>query len=472
MVLGQGLVGRPEVGRAQPTTAEGLGLQFDGVGQHEVEPRAVQEVLQLAGPRLSQLGPAPFDQVGIRHAVGVVEGIAVEIHHIQEVEHGVDANHQAGAGPGGAGPGRRGRGYYGGAVRIGMISPYSLTLPGGVQGQILGLARAMRAVGHEVRVLGPCDGPPPDAGVTPLGNSVPTAANGSVAPIAPDPSAQLRTIRALRDEDFDVVHLHEPLAPGPTQTAMFFKTAPLVGTFHAAGGSAAYKWFSPGVRWLARRLDLRCAVSEDAEQMARVALGGSYDVLYNGVEVTSFAKATPSPTDGPTVFFVGRHEPRKGLDVLLAAMTDLPPNVRLWIAGDGPDTASLRARVAGDVRIEWLGRITDDERAARMRGADVFCAPSLRGESFGVVLLEAMAADTPVVASDLPGYANVARAGRDALLVPPGDAAALADALRRVLTDPVRARALVASGEERAAQFSMEHLAEEYLERYRRIVAR
>jgi phosphatidylinositol alpha-mannosyltransferase len=356
-------------------------------------------------------------------------------------------------------------------VRIGMISPYSLTLPGGVQGQILGLARTMRAMGHEVRVLGPCDGPPPDAGVTPLGNSVPTAANGSVAPIAPDPSAQLRTIRALRDEDFDVVHLHEPLAPGPTQTAMFFKTGPLLGTFHAAGESAAYKWFSPGVKWLSRRLDLRCAVSEDAEKMARSALGGSYTLLFNGVEVSSFAKATPAPTRAPTIFFIGRHEPRKGLDVLLAAMTDMPANVSLWIAGEGPDTEALRARVAGDVRIEWLGRITDHERAERMRGADVFCAPSLHGESFGVVLLEAMAADTPVVASDLPGYANVARAGRDAILVPPGDPIALAGALLRVLTDPERAAELVKSGEERAGEFSMEHLAERYLELYRQIAA-
>ncbi|HEX7442831.1 MAG TPA: glycosyltransferase family 4 protein, partial [Acidimicrobiales bacterium] len=307
------------------------------------------------------------------------------------------------------------------------------------------------------------------AGVTPLGNSVPTAANGSVAPIAPDPPAQLRTIRALRDEAFDVVHLHEPLAPGPTQTAMFFKTGPLVGTFHAAGGSAAYKWFSPGVRWLAKRLDERCAVSGDAEQMARAALGGRYTVLFNGVEIAPFAKATPWPTSGPTIFFLGRHEPRKGLDVLLAAMSDLPANVRLWIASDGPDTDLLRARVAGDVRIEWLGRISDEERAARMRGADVFCAPSLRGESFGVVLLEAMAADTPVVASDLPGYSNVARAGRDALLVPPGDAEALAGALRRVLAEPTLAAELVASGEQRARQFSMEHLAERYLDVYDRI---
>ena len=351
-------------------------------------------------------------------------------------------------------------------MRVGIICPYSLTVPGGVQGQILGLGRTLRHLGHDVRVLGPCDGPPPDAGVTPLGNSVPTVANGSVAPIAPDPSAQLRTIRALRDEAFDVVHLHEPLAPGPTQTAMFFKTAPLIATFHAAGSSAAYKWFSPGVRWLARRIDLRCAVSDDAEQMARGALGGDYTVLFNGVELATFAKATPTTTDGPTILFLGRHEPRKGLEVLLEAMTDLPPSTRLWIAGDGPDTERLRARVAGDVRIEWLGRISDDEKAVRLRSADVFSAPSLGGESFGVVLLEAMAASTPVVASDLPGYSNVARAGRDALLVPPGDARALSRALLTVFESPGLAAELVASGEHRAQGFSMDRLAERYLELY------
>ncbi|MGZ4786581.1 MAG: glycosyltransferase family 4 protein, partial [Acidimicrobiales bacterium] len=151
---------------------------------------------------------------------------------------------------------------------------------------------------------------------------------------------------------------------------------------------------------------------------------------------------------------------------LLEAMTDLPAHVRLWIASDGPDTEELKARVAGDTRIEWLGRISDDEKARRLRAADVFCAPSLRGESFGVVLLEAMAADTPVVASDLPGYSNVARSGRDALLVPPGDTAALAAALRRVLTDPTCAAELVASGEQRAGHFSMERLAEAYLSLY------
>ncbi len=356
-------------------------------------------------------------------------------------------------------------------MRIGLICPYSLTLPGGVQGQVLGLARVMRGLGHEVRVLGPCDGPPPDAGVTPLGVSLPTASNGSIAPIAPDVPAQLRTIRALRDEEFDVVHLHEPFCPGPTQTALLFKTAPIVATYHAAG-QVAYRWFKPLVVRAARRIDISCAVSDDARRTAEEGIGGEYLVLFNGVEVDHFAKATPWPTDGPTILFIGRHEPRKGLAVLLDALAGLPPTTRVWVAGDGPETAVLRQRHAGDPRIEWLGRISDEEKARRLRGADVFCAPSLSGESFGVVLLEAMAADTPVVASELPGYSNVARPGRDALLVPPGDARALATALQRVLGDAELATRLAASGELRAAEFSMERLADRYLELYEEAIGK
>ncbi len=351
-------------------------------------------------------------------------------------------------------------------MRIGLISPYSLTLPGGVQGQVLGLARALRAKGVDVRVLGPCDGPPPDAGVTPLGASVPTAANGSVAPIAPDPAAQLRTIRALRDESFDLLHLHEPLVPGPTATALFLKPAPTVGTFHAAGESAGYRWMRPLVRWGAKRLEVRCAVSEDARRMAVEALGGEYRLVFNGVEVEPFATAEPWPTAGQTIFFCGRHEPRKGLAVLLDALPLLPADVHLWIAGDGPETEELQRAWGGDPRIEWLGTISDAEKASRLRAADVFCAPSLRGESFGIVLLEAMAAGTPIVATDLPGYANVARAGRDALLVAPGDSAALAQAVLRVLAEDDLARGLARSGIERAGGFSMDHLADVYLEVY------
>ena len=355
-------------------------------------------------------------------------------------------------------------------MRIGIICPCSLTLPGGVQGQVLGLARVLRSIGHPTRVLGPCDGPPPDTGVTPLGDSLPTAANGSIAPIAPDVSCALRTIRALRDEDFDVLHLHEPLAPGPTTTALFLAQSPMVGTFHAAGGSLAYDLLNRPVRWLSRRMDRVFAVSDDAATMARESLGGDYEVLFNVFEVQRSREATPWPTDGPTIFFIGRHEPRKGLAVLLDAMAGLGSDVCLWVAGDGPQTEELRARVAGDVRVQWLGRISDEERTARIRGADVFCAPSLRGESFGVVLLEGMACDTPVVASEIPGYTKVARGGSDALLVPPGDAAALGAAITKVLADPVLADRLVVAGRERAEEFSMRRLANRYLEAYSSVI--
>ena len=354
-------------------------------------------------------------------------------------------------------------------MRIGIICPYSLTVPGGVQMQVLGLARALSRSGHPTRVLGPCDGPPPDTNVTPLGNSLPTIANGSIAPVAPDPSCQLRAIRAMRDESFDVLHLHEPLAPGPTMTALLVRPAPLIGTFHAAGGSLAYDLLPRATRFLAGRLDHRAAVSRDARDMAADALGGTYDLLYNGVELAPYRIAEPVQASGPTILFIGRHEPRKGLGVLLEALRMVPGDVRLWIAGSGSETAALQARSASDPRIEWLGTVTDSEKIARLKGADVFCAPSLRGESFGIVLLEAMAAGTAVVASDLPGYRNVARPGHDALLVPPGDPAKLAAALGRVLSDPGESSRLMAAGHERAKAFSMSGLADQYLERYERI---
>ncbi len=348
-----------------------------------------------------------------------------------------------------------------------MISPYSLTVPGGVQGQILGLARALRGLGESVRVLGPCDGPPPEPFVTPLGNSVPTGANGSVAPIAPDPAAQLRTIRALRDEEFDVLHLHEPIAPGPTMTALLIKPAPIVATFHAAGTSLAYDVFKPLTARGARRIDRRFAVSQDARELAELALGGTYEEAFNGIELAPFRSVAPVTSVHPTVFFVARHEERKGLALLLAAFAGLGPDVRLRIAGVGPETDALQTSTAGDARITWLGELDEQAKIAEMRGADAFCAPSLRGESFGIVLLEAMAAGTAVVASDLPGYANVTRSGMDAELFETGDSDALRDALRRVLNDADRRAALIASGNERVADFSMRRLATIYLDAYR-----
>jgi len=281
----------------------------------------------------------------------------------------------------------------------------------------------------------------------------------------------LRVIRAMRDEDFDVIHLHEPLSPGPNHTALLTRPAPLIGTFHAAGGSLAYDMMPRATRFLAGRLDDRCAVSEDAKKMAQEALGGQYDLTFNGVELARFASGSPHPTTAPTIFFLGRHEPRKGLRVLLDAMSQLPPDTRLWVAGEGQETDELMAEHAGDRRIEWLGTISETEKIARLRGADVFCAPSLGGESFGIVLLEAMAAGTAVVAGDIPGYANVARQGRDALLVPPNDARALAQALTAVLSRADERERLVESGLKRAEEFSMARLAQLYLARYERLAA-
>jgi phosphatidyl-myo-inositol alpha-mannosyltransferase len=354
-------------------------------------------------------------------------------------------------------------------MRIGMVCPYSLSIPGGVQAQVLGLARELRRQGHEVRVLGPCDGPPPESFVTPLGDSLPASANGSIAPLAPDPSATLRTLRVLRDETFDVVHIHEPLAPGPPITSVTLHTAPTVGTFHAAGRSSMYRFLAPGLSRILGRIDHKVVVSKDALALVQGYLGGEYEMLFNGVETKEIRAIEPVHPPRPAVFFVGRHEERKGLGVLLAALRETELDVSCWIAGDGPDTSRLRIEFGGDDRIEWLGRISDADKLARLRGASVFCAPSLHGESFGVVLIEAMAAGTPVVASSLDGYRNVATHDRDALLVPPGDVTALATSLQRVLGDPALAARLVAAGNCRADDFAMSSLAAAYIGIYERL---
>lgn len=355
-------------------------------------------------------------------------------------------------------------------VRIGMICPYSLAVWGGVQLQVLGLARSLRAKGIDTQVLAPCDGPPPEPWVTPLGDSIPYAQNGSFAPLAPDPPAQLRVLGAIWDERFDALHLHEPLAPGPTMTAVLVKPVPLLGTFHASGEIAAYRWGRFGVRRLATRLDQAVAVSPEAAGMARRHLDLRCDLLFNGIEVERFAAARPHPRSGPTVFFVGRHEPRKGLSVLVEAARSMPADVRFWIGGRGPETSALRAATAGDDRFEWLGPIGEEEKAARLRAADAFCVPSLGGESFGVVLLEGMAAGTPVVASDLPAYRVVAGEGEAADLFPTGDGQALAKALLAALDRSVAVEDRIAQGRERAQQFSMNALADAYISRYQRLL--
>ena len=353
-----------------------------------------------------------------------------------------------------------------------MVCPYSLSIPGGVQEQAMGLTRELRRMGYEVRVLGPCDGPPPATFVSPVGNSLPTSSNGSVAPIAPDPIAQFRTIRLLKDEEFDVLHLQEPLAPGATETALFMRRAPMVGTFHAAGESNGYKILDSPLGKLADNLAHRVAVSKDAYALAHGSIGGEYEILFNGVELHRYRDPEPKQLEGRTIFFCGRHEERKGLDVLLAAFASLPRDVRLLIGSDGPDTKRLQALAGSDPRIEWLGRVSDDDKIGYLKGATMFCAPSLHGESFGVVLIEAMAAGTPVVASSLDGYRNVATDAVDALLCEPGDVEQLATAIRRVLDEPGLADRLRAAGTARADDFSMTTLARRYAEIYEDLAAR
>jgi phosphatidylinositol alpha-mannosyltransferase len=375
-------------------------------------------------------------------------------------------------------------------VRVAVVSPYSLSVPGGVQGQVLGLAWALARRGHRCLVVGPADGSigggaeavgggerAPE--VVAVGRSMPVPANGSVARLSISPLAAARTVHALSRFVPDVVHLHEPLAPGPTWAALLRPGGAKVGTFHRAGTVTGASVLAPAARALASRLTERTAVSDAAAGTARALVGGRYRVIGNGVELERFAPAPGEPGDTgatthpgiPTVLFVGRHEQRKGLAVLLEAFGTLDParRVRLWVAGDGPQTAQLRARFDADDRVEWLGRLDDDELAERLRAADVLCAPALHGESFGIVLVEAMAARAVVVASDIPGYSAVV--GRHGVLVPPGDARALAGALSSVLGDAAGASgcaspAALDAASAHARQWSMAAVADRYLEVY------
>jgi phosphatidylinositol alpha-mannosyltransferase len=357
-----------------------------------------------------------------------------------------------------------------GALRVALVCPYSLSLYGGVQGQVLGLARALRRMGAEARVIAPCDGPPPETGVTTVGPTRWFPSNGSIAPITSNHLAAARTLEALRGFAPDVLHLHEPLTPGPTHAALVGTDIPTIGTFHAAYHAGYNKWYRAFQRPLQRmvnRLTMITAVSEEAARDVE-AFGVDCEILFNGVDVEFYRGVEPRPSDRPAIFFVGRHEPRQGLAVLLDAFAGLDRDAVLWVASSGHQTSSLRAR--GVPNVEWLGRVSETEKAARLRGATIACAPSIEGESFGVVLLEAMAAGTSVIASDLTGYRAVARGDNEARLVPPGDVAELRTALRDLLDDPGERDRFAKAGTERAEEFSIDHLAERFLPIYERAI--
>jgi len=357
-------------------------------------------------------------------------------------------------------------------VRVGLVCPYSWDVPGGVQEHIRGLAEALIDLGHEVSVISPADD---DAAlpsyVVPAGRAVPVPYNGSVARLAFGFLSASRVRRWLKEGAFDVLHVHEPTAPSLSLLACWVADGPIVATVHTAiPRSRALHVAQPILQSALEKISGRIAVSEAARTTLVEHLGGDAVLIPNGVAVRRFEKADPLPGwpgPGGALGFLGRiDEPRKGLAVLLDAWAEIDRDARLQVVGVGQQSEELQGRAVGDV--EWFGPVTDAPRNALLRGATAFCAPSLRGESFGVVLLEAMAAGAPIVASAIEGYENVARPGQDALLVPPGDVGALRDALRRLLDDPALRARLVASGHQRAEQFSMRRLAQRYLELYAR----
>lgn len=360
-------------------------------------------------------------------------------------------------------------------LRVALVCPYSLSRPGGVQGQVTGLSRVLTGRGHQVTVFAPLDDladAPPDIDLVVSGSSVSVPSNGSRAPVSLSPRAVAQAVRALRRGRFDVVHVHEPFAPGlPYGLLLAPGIPPVVATFHRSGGSRFYTLLGPVAKLAARRLAVRCAVSEAARHTAAAAIGGDFQVLFNGVEVDRFRGADPWPKTGPTVLFLGRHEERKGLRVLLEAFATLKEadGPVLWIAGDGPETEALQQQFPESSKVRWLGVLAEEEKLRRLAAADLLCAPSLGGESFGMVLLEAMAAGTLVVASDIDGYR--AAVGSAGVLVRPGDPLALAGALESALAVPDGGTATgggdsrvaqLAAAASRAEEWSMNHLAERY----------
>lgn len=365
-------------------------------------------------------------------------------------------------------------------LRIAMVSPYSLSRPGGVQGQVIGLARSLRAMGHDVTVIGPADGAegvPAAAGEHVIvGKPTELHSNGSIAPVAFWPHTVARIERIVHRGGFDVAHVHEPLAPMAAYGLVLRAPLPMVGTYHRAGVSRWVPVVKPLAGFVGRRMQVRVAVSDAARETGEKSSGGHFETLFNGVDVDRFAGAKPVQDEQgrPVVLFLGRHEQRKGLNVLLDAFALVERPAVLWVAGDGPAGEVQRRRHPESDRIRWLGTLSDDEVATRLAGADVLCAPSLHGESFGMVLLEGMAAGCAVVASDIEGYR--AAAGGHVSLVAPGDAPALARALGVALADAVEGAGQSSpearkAAMEHAENWSMHSLAERYVDLYRRGIA-
>jgi phosphatidylinositol alpha-mannosyltransferase len=368
-------------------------------------------------------------------------------------------------------------------MRIGLVCPYPWDVPGGVQYHVRDLAETLRRLGHHVEILTPAEREEslPAEHVTFAGRTVPVPYNGSMASMQFGPVSAARVRRWLRDGHFDVVHVHEPASPSVSLLVCMIATGPIVATFHAA--TTRSKWLAavgPMARPWLEKIAGRIAVSDFSRRVQVEHLGGDAVIIPNGVHVASFANGPTLPghirgVDGPTIGFLGRYdEPRKGLPVLLEAMRTVVrrhPGAQLLIAGRG-DPAEVRELIGEELRasVALLGELSEEDKAAFLRSVDVYCAPNLLGESFGVILIEALAAGAPIVASDLDAFARVLEGGAAGVLVRRGDAGALARALCELLADPDRRADLAARGAAVAASYDWAVLARRILAVYETVV--
>jgi phosphatidyl-myo-inositol alpha-mannosyltransferase len=349
-------------------------------------------------------------------------------------------------------------------VRILLACPYDWAAPGGVQVHVRGLAEGLRRRGHDARVVAPGSSPSPDPWVRIVGRPVRVPYHGTVAPISFSPGAWRRIRSALRSFGPEVVHVHEPLTPSTSMLAALASSAPLVATFHAyLDRSRLMEFAGPALRRVAHRIDAGIAVSDSAASFMRRVIAVPVEIVPNGVDVGRFAhpgQPARGLPEGRKILWVNRLDPQKGFRVMLDAFERLPPDlddVHLVVAGDGKDSEALRSLPASfRPRVVHLGTVAHDRLGAYHAAADLFVSPAVGQESFGIVLVEAMAAGLPVVCTDIPGYREVVRDGSDGLLVPPNDATALADAIARVLGDPTLASKLAVAGRTRAAEYSWE----------------
>jgi len=356
-----------------------------------------------------------------------------------------------------------------------MVCPYSFDVPGGVQSHVVELAQVLIERGHRVSVLAPAseDTRLPDFVVS-AGKAVAIPYNGSVARLSFGPTAYTRLRRWIAEGDFDVLHVHEPNAPSLSMLALKVAEGPIVATFHTSTTkSLVLSTFQGVLRPYHEKISGRIAVSELARRWQVEALGGDAVEIPNGVNVRAFAHAPlleGYPREGGTVLFLGRYdEPRKGMAVLLGALPRLVcrhPDVQILIVGRG-DEERLR-REAGEhaSHLRFLGQVSDAEKASAMRSAEVYCAPNLGGESFGIVLVEAMAAGTAVVASELDAFRRVLRDGAAGRLVPVEDSAALAGALNELLGDSAGREDLVRAANQVVGEYDWPVVAEQILRVY------